>query len=204
MSVRIGVAGLGYWGPNLARNFAAIEGCELAWCCDGSAAARERWAPAFPGARFTGALDDLLADPDLDAVALALPVRAGRAPASVVARPAQGAAADRGGLAADGDVRRHGARAQADRLRQGVRRGGGLLRRVHHPVGRHLVAPGAEPRAAADRVRALRGMRARGARAAVGRRLRPARGAGARGAPGAARRDPEGAACRRMRRARTA
>ena len=74
MTVRIGVAGLGYWGPNLARNFAAIEGCELAWCCDGSAAARERWAPAFPGARFTGALDDLLADPDLDAVALATPV----------------------------------------------------------------------------------------------------------------------------------
>ena len=24
--VRIGVAGLGYWGPNLARNFAAIDG----------------------------------------------------------------------------------------------------------------------------------------------------------------------------------
>ena len=31
-SMRIGVAGLGYWGPNLARNFAAIPGCELAWC----------------------------------------------------------------------------------------------------------------------------------------------------------------------------
>ncbi|MGH2945528.1 MAG: Gfo/Idh/MocA family protein [Solirubrobacteraceae bacterium] len=74
MSVRIGVAGLGYWGPNLARNFAAIEGCELAWCCDGSAAARERWAPAFPSARFTGELDDLLADDALDAVVLATPV----------------------------------------------------------------------------------------------------------------------------------
>jgi predicted dehydrogenase len=72
--MRIGVAGLGYWGPNLARNFAAIEGCELAWCCDGSAAARERWAPAFPGARFTGELDDLLGDDSLDAVALATPV----------------------------------------------------------------------------------------------------------------------------------
>ncbi len=24
---RVGVAGLGYWGPNLARNFAAIDGC---------------------------------------------------------------------------------------------------------------------------------------------------------------------------------
>src|SRR5918999_1479363 len=74
MSIRIGVAGLGYWGPNLARNFAAIDGCELAWCCDGDAAARERWAPAFPAARFTAELDDLLADERLDAVALATPV----------------------------------------------------------------------------------------------------------------------------------
>src|SRR5271167_4324092 len=72
--LRIGVAGLGYWGPNLARNFAAIADCELAWCCDGSAAARERAAVQFPGARLTGDLDELLADPTLDAVALATPV----------------------------------------------------------------------------------------------------------------------------------
>jgi predicted dehydrogenase len=72
--VRVGVAGLGYWGPNLARNFAAIDGCELAWCCDGSPQARERWSHAFPGARFTGELDELLRDPDLDAVVLATPV----------------------------------------------------------------------------------------------------------------------------------
>ncbi|HWK26170.1 MAG TPA: Gfo/Idh/MocA family oxidoreductase [Solirubrobacter sp.] len=71
---RIGVAGLGYWGPNLARNFAAIPSCELAWCCDASEAARERWAPAFPGARFTADLDDLLEDDTLDAVVLATPV----------------------------------------------------------------------------------------------------------------------------------
>src|SRR3954451_24397531 len=72
--INIAVVGLGYWGPNLARNFAAIDGCELAWCCDGSAQARERWSHAFPGARFTGELDDLLDDPDLDAVVLATPV----------------------------------------------------------------------------------------------------------------------------------
>ena len=40
--VRIGVVGLGYWGPNLARNFAGIPGCELAWCCDSNAEALER------------------------------------------------------------------------------------------------------------------------------------------------------------------
>src|SRR5918999_4254564 len=72
--IRVGVAGLGYWGPNLARNFTAIAGCELAWCCDGSEAALERWRPAFPGTRFTGSLDDLLGDPSLDAVVLATPV----------------------------------------------------------------------------------------------------------------------------------
>src|SRR3954451_14934540 len=71
---RVGVVGLGYWGPNLARNFAAIPGCELAWCCDASEAARARWTPAFPGTRFTADLEDLLADDTLDAIVLATPV----------------------------------------------------------------------------------------------------------------------------------
>jgi len=72
--LRIGVAGLGYWGPNLARNFAAIDGCELAWCCDASPDAQRRAAARFPGVQVTGDLDDLLGDPTLDAVALATPV----------------------------------------------------------------------------------------------------------------------------------
>jgi predicted dehydrogenase len=74
VTVRVGVVGLGYWGPNLARNFAALPGCELRWCCEGDDAARARFAPVFRSARFTAQLDDLLADPDLDAVALATPV----------------------------------------------------------------------------------------------------------------------------------
>jgi predicted dehydrogenase len=73
-SVRIGVVGLGYWGPNLARNFAAIAGCELAWLCDASPDALDSLAPSFPGVRTTGNLEDLLNDPELDAVALATPV----------------------------------------------------------------------------------------------------------------------------------
>jgi predicted dehydrogenase len=72
--VTVGVAGLGYWGPNLARNFAAMPGCELAWCCDASSEARARIGARFPGARLTDDLDEMLADPDLDAVALATPV----------------------------------------------------------------------------------------------------------------------------------
>ncbi len=72
--VKLGVVGLGYWGPNLARNFAAIEGCELRWLCDASPEARARLQPSFPNARATSELDDLLNDPELDAVALATPV----------------------------------------------------------------------------------------------------------------------------------
>jgi predicted dehydrogenase len=73
-NIRIGVVGLGYWGPNLARNFNAIAGSELAWCCDPDEAARERTATIVPGAQLTGRIEDLLEDPDLDAVALATPV----------------------------------------------------------------------------------------------------------------------------------
>ncbi len=72
--VRVGVVGLGYWGPNLARNFAAIPGCELTWLCDASAEARARLERSFPAARSTGELEDLLGDPELDAVVLATPV----------------------------------------------------------------------------------------------------------------------------------
>jgi predicted dehydrogenase len=72
--VRVGVVGLGYWGPNLARNLAALPGVELTWCCDASAERRERLAPAHRSTRFTGELDDLLRARDLDAIVLATPV----------------------------------------------------------------------------------------------------------------------------------
>jgi predicted dehydrogenase len=72
--LRIGVVGLGYWGPNLARNFAAIDGCELAYCCDGSQEVRDRIAPIFPRAKLVSEIETLLEDDTLDAIALATPV----------------------------------------------------------------------------------------------------------------------------------
>jgi predicted dehydrogenase len=72
--LRVAVAGLGYWGPNIARNLAAIPDVELAWCCDPDAGNRERVAAMFPGARLTGDIDDVLEDEQVDAVALATPV----------------------------------------------------------------------------------------------------------------------------------
>jgi len=73
-TLRVAVAGLGYWGPNIARNIAALPDAELAWCCDPSEAERARVAPMFPGVRFTADFDELLADEAVDAVALATPV----------------------------------------------------------------------------------------------------------------------------------
>ena len=72
--IRVGVVGLGYWGPNLARNLAAIPGCELSWLCDTDEQTRAKLAPSFPTARLTANLDDLLGDPQLDAIVLATPV----------------------------------------------------------------------------------------------------------------------------------
>jgi predicted dehydrogenase len=73
-TVRVGVAGLGYWGPNLARNMAAIDGAQLTWLCDGDPQALARVAAQHPGVQGTGELEDLLADETLDAVVLATPV----------------------------------------------------------------------------------------------------------------------------------
>jgi predicted dehydrogenase len=72
--VSIGVVGLGYWGPNIARNVNALPGASLAWCCDVDEGRRARLAPMLPGARFTASLDDLLEDERLDGVMLATPV----------------------------------------------------------------------------------------------------------------------------------
>ncbi|HWX52528.1 MAG TPA: Gfo/Idh/MocA family oxidoreductase [Solirubrobacteraceae bacterium] len=72
--LRIGVVGLGYWGPNLARNLDAIPGCEVSWLCDASEEARTALERSFPGARTTEVIGDLLDDPQLDAIALATPV----------------------------------------------------------------------------------------------------------------------------------
>jgi predicted dehydrogenase len=72
--VTVGVVGLGYWGPNLARNFAGLADCELRWCCDRSDEARAGLQPAFPTTRFTADFGDLLGDPELDAIVIATDV----------------------------------------------------------------------------------------------------------------------------------
>jgi predicted dehydrogenase len=72
--LRIAIAGLGYWGSNIARNLEALPECELAWCCDTDSERRERARAAFPGARVSGDLGEVLADESVVAVVVATPV----------------------------------------------------------------------------------------------------------------------------------
>jgi len=72
--VKVGVVGLGYWGPNLARNFDRLPDVELSWLCDADDDRRGSLAQMFPDARETADLAEMLADPELDAVAVATPV----------------------------------------------------------------------------------------------------------------------------------
>jgi len=69
---KVGLAGLGYWGPNLARNFDELA--ELAWLCDLSDEQRARISSRYPAARLTADFDEMLADDSLDAVVVATPV----------------------------------------------------------------------------------------------------------------------------------
>jgi len=69
--VPVALVGCGHWGKNLARNLHQMG--HLAWVCDADAAALGRAGEACPSARTTRDLSEVLADPDVKAVALASP-----------------------------------------------------------------------------------------------------------------------------------
>jgi predicted dehydrogenase len=72
--IGVAVIGYGYWGPNLVRNFWDIPGAQLVWVCD---LATERLGGVrrrYPAVEITEDVDQVLADPRVDAVAIATPV----------------------------------------------------------------------------------------------------------------------------------
>jgi protoporphyrinogen oxidase/predicted dehydrogenase len=72
--IRVGVVGLGYWGPNLVRNFSESPIFEVAWACDMRPEALDAVKRRYPGIACTTQVEDVLRDPDVDAVAIATPV----------------------------------------------------------------------------------------------------------------------------------
>ena len=60
--VRVGVVGLGYWGPNLARNFDRLPNAELAYCCDLDEANLAKARSLYPATTVTDDYAQLLGD----------------------------------------------------------------------------------------------------------------------------------------------
>jgi predicted dehydrogenase len=72
MPVNIAVAGAGGWGKNLVRVFSTLEGCALKAVCDINPKVLETNRKALPGVLMTTDLGQVLADPGIDAVVVAV------------------------------------------------------------------------------------------------------------------------------------
>ncbi|MET7246940.1 Gfo/Idh/MocA family oxidoreductase [Methylobacterium sp. EM32] len=73
--IGIGVIGYGYFGPNIARCVAEANGTVLKAIADPSPAAQGRAATRHPGVTIDGSWQRMLADPEIDAIAIATPTK---------------------------------------------------------------------------------------------------------------------------------
>jgi predicted dehydrogenase len=74
LPLRIGVAGLGYWGPNLVRNLHDLEGATVDYICDLQSELVESVGRRYPAVTGTTSFETMISDPQLDAVVIATPV----------------------------------------------------------------------------------------------------------------------------------
>ncbi len=72
--IRVAVAGAGYWGPNLIRNFVACPDTLLVAVCDRDAQRLSKAIAGYAGVDAVAQFDELLGRSDIDAVAIATPV----------------------------------------------------------------------------------------------------------------------------------
>jgi predicted dehydrogenase len=72
--LELALAGLGYWGPNLARNLSDLSDARLSWLCDADPDRLARYGARYPEARTTTSFDDLIEDDAVVAVVVATPV----------------------------------------------------------------------------------------------------------------------------------
>jgi predicted dehydrogenase len=72
-SVGLAVVGAGYWGPNLVRNAQATPGLRMRRLCDLDAGRARAVVGDYSTVEVTTSYDEVLADPDVHAVAVATP-----------------------------------------------------------------------------------------------------------------------------------
>jgi predicted dehydrogenase len=73
--IRIGVIGLGYWGPNLVRCFNDFPECQVAYICDRDTNRLRSVCERFPEAIGTTEDSDVLLRDRVDAVVIATPIK---------------------------------------------------------------------------------------------------------------------------------
>ena len=73
-TVKFGVIGYGYWGPNVVRNLQTTPGAEIATVCDKSSAARKKVHKTYPHLYVAADAAEVLTSPEIDAVAIVTPV----------------------------------------------------------------------------------------------------------------------------------
>lgn len=72
--VNLAIVGLGYWGPNLVRNFSEVENCKVVAACDLDQKKLKPIVKKYPTIEITTRYEELVSSPDVDAIALATPV----------------------------------------------------------------------------------------------------------------------------------
>jgi len=72
--LNVGVVGYGYWGPNIVRNFQAIDGARVVAVCDKRPHVLKKIREAYPGVMECGDYRTITRSPDIDAVAVITPV----------------------------------------------------------------------------------------------------------------------------------
>jgi predicted dehydrogenase len=72
--LKLGVIGYGYWGPNIVRNFALQPDCQVVTICDANPQAIAQGLRRHPSVRVTANADEVIASPEIDAVAIVTPV----------------------------------------------------------------------------------------------------------------------------------
>ncbi len=72
--MKVGIIGLGYWGPNLVRNFLATDGVNAVYAADLSNERIRTASKKFPTVHFTKDYHDILKSSVVDAVVIATPV----------------------------------------------------------------------------------------------------------------------------------
>lgn len=71
----VGVIGAGYWGPNLIRNFVAGGAFDQVFACDQDAKRLHSICKQIPSVQGYADVAELLANPAIEAIAIATPVR---------------------------------------------------------------------------------------------------------------------------------